>query len=114
MDSRKEVDPFTSRESLERAIRWYSNGADCKQPLLSPVFADVGRLPPVLLQVGDDEILLSDSIRLAERISRSGGDVELRVWAAMWHTWPMYVGLPEADATLDEVGAFLEGLASRR
>ncbi|MEO8185190.1 MAG: alpha/beta hydrolase [Deltaproteobacteria bacterium] len=114
MASRRQVDPFTSRESLERAVRWYTNGADCKLPLLSPVFAELSTLPPILLQVGDDEILLSDSVRVAERISRAGGRVELRVWDAMWHNWPMYVGLPEADGALEEVGEFLEKLASRR
>jgi epsilon-lactone hydrolase len=113
MDSRREVDPFTSRESLERAIRWYTNGADCKLPLVSPVFADLSMLPPILVQVGDDEILLSDSVRVAERIRKSGGRAELRVWTAMWHTWPMYVGLPEADGALKEVGEFLERFASR-
>jgi acetyl esterase/lipase len=113
MDSRREVDPFTAQESLERAIRWYANGADCTQPLLSPVFADLGSLPPMLLQVGDDEILLSDSVRVAERIRSCGGRVELRVWDAMWHNWPMYVGLPEADGAMEEVSEFLAGLASR-
>jgi len=110
MTSRREIDPFTSRQSLERAIRWYANGADCRQPLLSPVFADLSSLPPILLQVGDDEILLSDSLRVAERIRQSGGSVELRVWDAMWHNWPMYVGLPEAEGALEEIGEFLEGL----
>jgi epsilon-lactone hydrolase len=113
MDSRREVDPFTSPESLERAIRWYTNGADRKLPLISPVFADLSGLPPMLLQVGDDEILLSDSVRVAERIRRSKGRVDLRVWDAMWHNWPMYLGLPEADAALLEISEFLEGLASR-
>ena len=108
MESRKEIDPFTSRESLERAARWYANGADPRQPLLSPVFADLRALPPILLQVGDDEILLSDSVRVAERIGEAGGRVELRVWAHMWHTWPMYVGLPEAEEALEEIHEFLK------
>lgn len=114
MDSRREADPFTSRESLERAIVWYTNGADRRLPLISPLFAELAALPPILLQVGDDEILLSDSVRLAERIRGAGGRVELRVWDAMWHTWPMYADLPEADGALQEVGEFLESLASHR
>jgi epsilon-lactone hydrolase len=112
MESRREVDPFTSRESLERAVRWYANGADCRLPLISPVFAELGGLPPILLQVGDDEILLSDSVRVAEGIRRAGGRVALRVWDAMWHNWPMYVGLPEADGALVEIADFLAGLAA--
>jgi monoterpene epsilon-lactone hydrolase len=101
-------------ESLQRAVRWYTNGADCTLPLLSPVFADLGRLPPILLQVGNDEILPSDSVRVAERIQRSGGRAELSVWDAMWHNWPMYVGLPEADEALSELRDFLEGSAPIR
>jgi acetyl esterase/lipase len=66
-----------------------------------------------LLQVGDDEILLSDSVRVAEQIRMSGGSVELKVWDEMWHTWPMYVGLPEADGALAEIGEFLERVSSR-
>jgi monoterpene epsilon-lactone hydrolase len=108
MRSRRQTDPFASRESLERAIRWYTNGADCRLPLISPVFGDLSALPPILLQVGDDEILLSDSVRVAERIRSSGGSVELSVWDEMWHNFPMYVGLPEADEALKEVGEFLE------
>lgn len=111
MESRREVDPFTSREALERAIRWYANGADRRLPLISPIFAELRGLPPILLQVGDDEILLSDSVRVAEGIRSSGGPVELRVWDAMWHNWPMYAGLPEADGAMDEVREFLAGLA---
>jgi epsilon-lactone hydrolase len=111
MESRRQVDPFTSRESLERAICWYTNGADCRLPLISPVFGDLSGLPPILLQVGDDEILLSDSVRVAERIRMSGGGVELKVWGEMWHTWPMFAGVPEADAALAEIGEFLERLS---
>jgi acetyl esterase/lipase len=111
MHSRSEVDPFTSQQSLERASRWYANGADPELPLISPVFADLGMLPPILLQVGDDEILLSDSVRVAERVRQFGGRAELRVWDGMWHNWPMYRGFPEADEALVELGEFLEGVS---
>lgn len=113
MTSRRDVDPFTCRESLERAARWYANGVARDDPRVSPVFAELGGLPPMLLQVGDDEILLSDSVRVAERVRRGGGSVELRVWEAMWHTWPMYPGLPEADAALLELREFLDAAPVR-
>ena len=114
MRSRAAVDPFTSHQALERAAAWYTNGTDPRSPRVSPVFADLRGLPPVLLQVGDDEILLSDSLHVAERIRRGAGRVELKVWDAMWHTWPMYVGLPEAEQALDQIGAFLEASSARR
>ena len=107
LESRKKVAPFNLRGSLERAIRWYANGVDFTLPRPSPVFAHLSALPPILLQVGDDEILLSDSVRVAEQIGESGGRVELSVWEGMWHNWPMYVGLPEAIDALAEVSEFL-------
>lgn len=114
MESRREVDPFTSRASLARAIACYTNGADAKLPLISPLFASLEGLPPMLLQVGDHEILLSDSVRVAEAARRAGGQAELKVWDAMWHVWPMYPELPEADAALEEIARFLDGLAPKR
>lgn len=108
-----EVDPFTSRESLQRACDWYTSGADRHLPLVSPAFAALHALPPLLLQVGSDEMLLSDSLRVAERVRSHGGHVELRVWDGMWHNWPMYVDLPEADAAIAEAADFLERFATR-
>jgi acetyl esterase/lipase len=64
----------------------------------------------LLLQVGDDEILLSDSLRLAQAVRHCGGRAELEVWDAMWHTWPMYAELPEARAALEEIDEFLTQL----
>lgn len=63
----------------------------------------------MLLQVGDHEILLSDSVRLAEAVQRSGGRAQLRVWDQMWHNWPMYAELPEGEAALREIAEFLAG-----
>ena len=108
-----EVDPFTSRESLQRACDWYTSGADRHLPLVSPAFAALHALPPLLLQVGSDEMLLSDSLRVAERVRSHGGHVELRVWDGMWHNWPMYVDLPEADAAIAEAADVLERFATR-
>lgn len=107
MESRRDVDPFTSRESLARAVDWYANGLDPGLPLLSPLFANLGGLPPMLLQVGDDEMLLSDSVRLAEAVHRCGGRAELRVYEGMWHNWPMHPELPEGNAALCEIDEFL-------
>jgi acetyl esterase/lipase len=67
----------------------------------------------MLLQVGNDEILLSDSVRLAEAVHQCGGRAELRVWDQMWHTWPMYAELPEADAALREIDEFLSPAVSQ-
>jgi monoterpene epsilon-lactone hydrolase len=108
MESREAVDPFTTRESLARAAEWYTNGTDRASARVSPVFGNLGGLPPCLLQVGDDEILLDDSTRVAAAVRRSGGRAELRVWMGMWHFWPIHADLPEADEALMEIRDFLE------
>jgi acetyl esterase/lipase len=74
---------------------------------LSPLFGDLRGLPPMLLQVGADELWLSDSTRLAMRLRQAGRRVTLRVWAGLWHVWPMDARLPQAQAALEEIAAFL-------
>ena len=110
MASREHVDPVTTRESLERAAEWYTRGVDRASPRVSPVFGKLDGLPRLLLQVGDDEILLDDSTRVADAVRRGGGRAELSVWKGMWHAWPMHAGLPEADDALVEVRDFLDEL----
>jgi acetyl esterase/lipase len=108
MVTRAQADPQTTRESLERAVAWYTNGVDRAAPRVSPLFAELDQLPPLLLQVGDDEILLDDSTRVADVVRRSGGRVALSVWAGMWHAWPLYAELPEAEQALLEIRRFLD------
>ena len=63
----------------------------------------------MLIQVGSDEILLSDSTRLAERAQDAGVDVTLDVWENMWHVWHMFAGMmPEAKRAIDDVGNFIK------
>lgn len=101
-------DPTTTRESLERAAAWYTRGVERASPRVSPVFARLDGLPPLLLQVGADEILLDDSTRVAAAVRRSGGRAELGIWNGMWHAWPMHADLPEADEALLEIRRFLD------
>jgi epsilon-lactone hydrolase len=108
--TRAEVDPFTSQAALERASAWYAGGRERAEPLVSPLFAELHGLPPLSLQVGSDEILLSDSQRVAEKVRRQGGQAELRIWDGMWHVWPMYAELPEAAQALQELRRFLDGV----
>ena len=81
-----------------------------RDPLVSPVFADVGGLPPLYIQVGDDEILLSDSERIAENIIAAGGEIRLEIWPEMWHVFQMFVGkMPESGRAIDNIGDFIRG-----
>lgn len=108
MRTRADIDPFTSEEVLAFCAELYASGEDLKSPYISPLYADHTGLPPILLQVGDHEILLSDSISLADKIKKSKGDVLLKIWDSMWHTWHMYPDLPEAGEAIIEIGEFLK------
>jgi acetyl esterase/lipase len=100
-------DPMISREGIVGVATAYL-GTQPDNPLASPVRADVSGLPPMLIQVGSEEVLLSDSITFANKAAMTGIDVSLRVWAGMPHAWPLFhpflrAGLP----AIDETGAWM-------
>ncbi|MGW7001592.1 alpha/beta hydrolase [Streptomyces sp. NPDC054933] len=109
MTTKDGIDPLFTRESLQRLGAHYLAGQDPRQPLLSPaVFADLSELPPLLLQVGTNEVLLDDSTRLATRAAAAGVDVILDVTADVPHVFQSFAGsLDEADAALDRAGRFV-------
>lgn len=113
MTSRDSVDPCLSRAALESWIRHFE-GLDLADERLSPLFGDPCGLPPVLLQVGDHEVWLDDSKRLAAKIECSGGSVQLSIWEDMWHVWPLYPELPEAGEAIEEIGRFIDAHAVAR
>ncbi len=102
-------DPMLEPDLALRMIRDYVGQIDVRQPLLSPLYADLCGLPPLLIHAGEAEILLSDATRLAERAHAAGVNVTLKIWPAMWHVWHMFVPfLPEAKLAVDEIGAFVQ------
>lgn len=98
-------DPILSRDG---STRWnaYLGGRDPRDPLASPVFADLRGLPPLLIQVGTRELLLSDSVRLARAARTANVDVTLDVWDGLWHVWQGNAEVPEAVAASREIAAF--------
>jgi acetyl esterase/lipase len=95
------VDPMLRRSWLEQALGWHRPGA-------SPLEVDLRGLPPLLIHVGSDEILLSDSHQLAARAQAAGVDVTLRCFEGMWHVFHMHAGaLPVAGEAISDIGAFL-------
>ncbi len=85
----------------------YLAGADPRNPLASPLYADLSGLPPLLIQVSEMEILRDDSIRLAERARVAGVSVDLSVWRNLPHVWQVSQNfLPEARKALDQAAAF--------
>jgi acetyl esterase/lipase len=100
-------DPMITREGIVGVATAYL-GNQPDTPLASPVRADVSGLPPMLIQVGSEEVLLSDSTTFANNAAMTGIDVSLRVWAGMPHAWPLFhpflrAGLP----AIDETGAWM-------
>ena len=109
MTTKEGLDPFFTRESLASTSTMYLAGQDPDQPLLSPATrADLSGFPPLLLQVGTNEVLLDDSTRLAERARDAGVDVVLDVTADVPHVFQAFTGiLDEADQALDRAALFL-------
>ncbi|MFF4748872.1 alpha/beta hydrolase [Streptomyces sp. NPDC002514] len=109
MVTKEGIDPFFTRESLRHTEVMYLAGQDPNQPMLSPAaLADLTGFPPMLLQVGTNEVLLDDSTRLAARATAAGVDVILDVTADVPHVFQSFAGvLDEADEALDRAAFFL-------
>ncbi|HEV2149455.1 MAG TPA: alpha/beta hydrolase [Longimicrobiaceae bacterium] len=96
-------------ETVGRSAALYHGGHPPDHPLVSPLYADLAGLPPLLVQVGGHEILLSDATRLAERARNAGVEVTLRVWPGMWHVWHGYVDwVPESRRAIREIAEFAD------
>jgi len=101
-------DPILPLSWGRRAIAAYLAGQDPCNPRISPLWGDLSGLPPIFVQVCESEILRDDGQRLVAAITESGGQAELRVWRDVPHVWHLMCGrVPEADAGVDEVAAFL-------
>lgn len=110
---RARADLITDPQKLRQAAAAYLGGADPRSPLASPLYADLRGLPPLLLQIGTDDVLLDDSLRLAERARASGLSVELEVWQHMYHVWQMAGRrLPEAGQAMQHIRDFMQRRAS--
>jgi len=106
--SRAKVDPWFDPANVPASAAKMFSEFELKNPLVSPVFADASGLPPTLIQVGDHEILLSDSTRMAENIKQAGGEVDLQIWSDMWHVFQFFIGqMPESERAIDDIARFL-------
>ncbi|MDA8351155.1 MAG: alpha/beta hydrolase [Pseudomonadota bacterium] len=106
--TRAEADPIFTRDVLRSLADAYLSGHDPVDPKASPLYARLGGLPPIRIDVGDDEILLDDSVRFADRARSAGADVTLSIWLGMPHVFQSSLGrYRAAEHSLDAVGAFL-------
>jgi len=109
MKTRAAADPVVQREGLLGMAAAYLGGQNPRSPLAAPLYADLKGLPPLLIQVGDAETLLDDSIRLNDRAKAAGVSTKLEVWPEMIHVWQLFAAfLPEGQQAIDGIGSFLK------
>jgi acetyl esterase/lipase len=109
MKTRAEADPMIPVDPLKTMAKLYAGDTALTDPLVSPVYGDYSGLPPILIQVGDCEVLLSDSTSYAERAKAAGVDVTLEVWDEMIHVFQIFAPmLPEGQQAIDRIGEWVK------
>lgn len=105
-EEKKDVDPVLNGPYIERMIKAYAPNEDLTDPYVSPLFGDFTGFPPTYVQVGSNEILLSDSLRLAERLSEAGVVTRLDVFEGMWHVFQM-APFKTATEAMEKIARFV-------
>ena len=110
IEQRRHLDPLVTREMLESSVVDYLAGADPRDPRCSAIFADVQGFPPMLIQVGENEILYDDATRIRDAATAAGVDVSFESWRHGIHVWPVFIsaGLPESAAAVERLAAFFK------
>lgn len=109
------VESVLQTEVLNEWALQYTDASNLTNPLVSPAYADLRGFPPLLIQVGRDEILLDDSIKLAEKAKSAGVKVHLRIWDNLWHAWPVLGELiPESGMAFTEIKEFIHNQMDNR
>jgi monoterpene epsilon-lactone hydrolase len=107
-ETRAAADPYFTKAQASSFVPLYLGQHDPKDPLASPLYGNLTALPPIRVHVGDDELLLDDSLRYVERAVAAGVDARVDIWEGVPHVFPSSVGqLDAADRALDASGAFL-------
>ena len=107
--TRARQDPWLRPQGIELVANRYRGHAPPDHPLVSPLYANLQGLPPLLIHVGDDEILLDDSTRLAARATAAAVDTDLKIWDGLWHVFHAFLKwAPEARRAIDEIGAWID------
>ena len=108
LETKRKADPLLSREALQARVPDYTAGQDAALGLISPIFADLSGLPPLIIQGGSHEVLLDDALRLAQRAATADVEVTLDITPGVPHVFQAYFPiLDEAAAALDRAGQFL-------
>lgn len=106
--TKADVDPMATEADLKFCVEQYLGKEDKKNPLASPLYADLKNLPPLYIQVGTAEILLDDAVRFADKAKAAGVNVELEVWDDMTHMFQMFATMiPEGRDAIAKIGEFV-------
>jgi len=108
----EKVDPILSGEVLKKYTEYYIGDHQPTEHFISPLFADLNGLPPLLIHSGRDEILLDDSVRFYEKARNAGVDVSLTIWDDMFHVFQLFSFLPATKESLKQFSAFVSQLIS--
>jgi acetyl esterase/lipase len=109
LETKDAVDPLIHKAYLEELASAYAPApVDRKDPLISPLFADLHGFPPTLIQVGSEETLLDDAVRFARAVGSAEVNVTLQIWPHMIHAWPMWnAKLEDGRQALSQAGQFI-------
>jgi len=112
--TKAKVDPILDPAMAHNLVlECYVKGHDEYDPLISPLYGDLSGLPPILLHVGEDEILLDDSVRFSARARSAGVDVQLVIWPGMWHVFHVFAPfVPEANQAIEQAGVFIKRMTN--
>ena len=102
------TDFICTPKMLRNSALMYIGTNDPRSPLISPLYADLSGLPPLMIYVGTEETLLDDSIRLAEVAQNAGMEVDLHVWPKMFHVFILASYMPEAKAAIGMIKSFIQ------
>ena len=107
--NKAKVDPILNPVLAHKMVlECYVKDHDERDPLISPLYGELSNLPPILLHVGEDEVLLDDSVRFAARARSAGVDVQLVIWPGMWHVFHIFAPIvPEANQAIEQAGMFI-------
>ncbi len=104
--TKADVDPVLNREYIDRMVKAYAEGQDLRNPMISPLFGEFAGFPPVYIQVGENEILLSDSVRLHQAFVDANVAVKADIYSGMWHVFQMSP-VKAARAAMDKNAEFI-------
>jgi acetyl esterase/lipase len=101
-------DPLLPPKAVKFYRQSYVGNHDAHDPLISPLFGNLGGLPPLLVHVGEDEILREDAIAITDLARSADVDVRLEIYPRMWHVWQLTLTLPQAIQSLEDIAHFFK------